>query len=209
MELYKYFNDEYVEIDGSGNEKKDFINAFLDNEIENDQFKYYDPLKKVFIHKTQREMFLILDCLKYKSTSIKKICGDWEKRVLAFINFGSEFRDEIEFLKYNIFLLILCQDEIGEFDDDFRYEAEKSLNICRKIFLICDENGDLRDNETIIPFYFAPITNINNVKTEEFEIKLKELLPTDEKILSILKKEDKLDQSEIQNMCGWLNNDNN
>lgn len=206
MEISKYFDDNYISLKVENNNAIEF---FCDHNSEESSLRYIEPLDKVFLHRNTKEMFLVLNCLKYTSEDIDIIFKEWESRILSFIHFGEEYRDVIDFLKYNIFLLIICQDEIGEDDDDFRYQTEKSLNICRKVFLICDEKGDLADNVSIIPFYFDSIEKVHTEITENLEKEIEKLLPKDEKILSLCNDLTELRQDEIDILCGWLENENN
>lgn len=164
------------------------------------------------MHKTKNEMFLILECFDLNSDSIKKICKEWEDRILYYANFGREYRDNINYLKYNTFLIILYKDQNGTVDNNFKFDTEKSLEICRKIFLSCDSDGKVKDDEvSIIPFYFSPVEKIDTDKTNELERKLKSLLPKDrdKEILAICEKKELTDE-DMNKMCGWLmENENN
>jgi translation elongation factor EF-1beta len=204
MELYNYFSEDYEIIDAKGNDRHEAIEIFLEDSERGKEYKYSEPLKTVFVHKTGNEMFLILDCVKLDFVKIKAVCKEWEEKVLNFVNFGKEFRENIEFLKYNITLLILCKDKNGNIDDDLRFEMEKSTIICRKIFLLCDDTGNILNNEKIIiPFYFEPIKTVKNSKTEELERELKSSLPSDYELQSICEKEN-LTFGDIKKMYRWM-----
>lgn len=204
MEIYNYFIEDYKLIEANCNEQYEVIEAFLDELEEGKEQKYIEPLKAVFIHNTKSEMFLILNWMNYDIESIKNVCDKWENKVLEFVNFGNEYRQFIKWLKYNISLLILCKDEIGDIDDNYRYQTEKSTQVCRKIFLLCNDRGEIIDDEkSIIPFYFEPIKTIDSKEKDELEKQLEELLPKDPEIKSICKKE-RLTDDDINKMCGWL-----
>lgn len=206
MDIKQYFNNNYISL---GVEDNNAITFFCDINTEGEISKYSEPLDMVFLHRNKKEMFLILDCFETEYKDIKGIFKEWESKVLSFIHFGEEYRDVIDFLKYNIFLLIICKDEIGEEDDNFRFETEKSLNICRKVFLVCDDNKSLMDNASIIPFYFDSIENVHTETTVSLEREIEKLLPEDEEILSICNDVAELKSSEIDILCGWLENENN
>ena len=207
MDIYKYFSNDYELMDINGARK---IDAFLED-IANGRRKYCKPLQAVFMHKTNHEMFLVLDCLNFNLETIKSVCEEWENNVLKFVNFESEFNNEMGYLKYNIFLVILCKNNTEHEDDDnFRFQTEKSLKICRKIFLLCDDKGQIvEEDKTIIPFYFEPLEVVNNSQTQKLEKELMNLLPNDPAMLSICNKKELISE-DVEKMCGWLNeNDNN
>ncbi|MBU3156337.1 hypothetical protein [Clostridium estertheticum] len=210
MSLYKYFKEDYEKIIEMDNDVYKSIDAFSDVLVEGEKRKYSEPLVEVFIHKTKSEMFLVLDCFDLDVGLIEKICDEWQDRVLNFVNFGKEYRDRMEFLKYNISLIILCKNEIGNKDDNFRFEAEKSIKICRKLFLICNNKGEINnDDKAMIPFYFAAVEPFDNDKIEKMERELENLLPKDIEIDSICKKE-KLESEDINKLYRWLSEiDNN
>ena len=210
MKLYNYFKEDYDLINETDNNEYKNIDSFSDDLVEGKKRKYSEPLTEVFIHKTKNEMFLVLDCLDLDVDLIKNVCDEWEDKVLNFVNFDKEFRNEMEFLKYNISLIILCKDEIGDEDDNYRFEAEKSIKICRKLFLICKNKEEINeDDKAIMPFYFESIESFDNCKIEEVERELEKLLPKDIEIISICKKE-KLESEDIKKMYRWLSEiDNN
>lgn len=210
MELYDYFKEDYELIEATGNGKYEVIDAFLDDFVDGKEQQYSEPLKAVFIHKTKNEMFLVLDCLKLETDCIKSVCEQWEQRVLSFLNFGKEYRENIQFLKYEICLMILCMNVVGNADDELRFETEKSIKICRKIFLICDENGEIiEDDEVIIPFYFEPVKNIDNSIVENLEKDIEALIPNNAEIHTLCKKEE-MSSEDFKILYEWLSeNDNN
>jgi len=208
VELNNYFGEDYNLLDPSA--KNEIAEVFLESSGEEKEWRYEEPLKAVFIHKTKHEMFLVLDCRKVELDHIKSLCEEWENKVLNFVNFGKEYRQSINYLKYNISLLILCIDIEGYKDDEFRFETEKSTRICRKIFLLCNKDGHiLKDDEVMLPFYFEPLQEVNDTKTQQLESELSELLPDDERILSICKKKKALSPDDIDIMSRWLIKDDN
>jgi len=205
VDIIKYFGEDYIMIDpNKNNENYKVIDAFLDEYVEGQERKYCEPLKAVFMHETKNEMFLVLDCLNADFESIKNICDEWECRILKFVNFGDEYRENLEWLQYNINLLILCKDETGIIDDKYRFKAEKSTQVCRKIFLVCNNEGEIDDDEkSIIPFYFESVKMVDSEKIAELEKQLADLLPKDKEILAICEREE-LTDSDMQRLCRWL-----
>lgn len=203
MNLKDFFNYEYIEIKSTDDNS---IKFFLDEENELEK-KYKKPLKTVFMHKTFNEMYLILDCIELNLNQIKELLIEWENAVLSYVNFGEEFLENKKFLRYNIVITILCRDFPQNEDDIFRYEIEKSKNICRKIFILVDENEKVLDsNKTMLPFYFKPIEDLKNSIEEEYENKLKNILPQDEKLKMILEKKTGLEMEDEKLILGWLDN---
>lgn len=200
MNLKDFFKYEYIEIKSTD---ENSINFFI--EEENEPPKYKKPLKAVFMHKTFNEMYLILDCINLKVTEIKELLVEWENTVLSYVNFGEEYIENKEFLKYNIVITILCSDLPQNEDDIFRYEIEKSKNICRKIFILVDEEGEVLDsNKTMLPFYFKPIEDLKNSIEEEYENNLKNILPQNENIKMILEKKTGLELEDEKLILRWL-----
>lgn len=203
MNLKEIFNYEYIEIESNDDNA---IKFFLDEENEIEK-RYKKPLKLVFMHKNLNEMYLILDFTKFTFKQIKESFIEWENIVLSYVNFGEEFLDNKKFLKYNIVLTMLCIDFSQNEDDIFRYEIEKSKNICRKIFILVDKNGEVLDsNKTMLPFYFKDIEDLKNSIEEEYENKLKNILPQDKKLKMILEKKTGLEMEDEKLILGWLNN---
>lgn len=209
MEVNDYFEKDYIPIEPNSSKDYKLIEEFLDECLQGEELRYHEPLKSVFIHKTKNEMFLILDCLAYDWETVGRICEQWEEKVLSFINFGQEFRENIEFLMYNISLIILCKKEILS-NNSVLYENEKSVTICKKLFLSCDDNGKVVDEDkTIIPFYFEPIKYYTTHETAQLEEEMKDLLPQEIELKSIFKKET-LDKGDMEKIGRWLiQNDNN
>ncbi len=187
--------------------EEEIIDAKMDDE---DRIRYAKPLTDIFIHETKNEMFLVLDCIGHKYQRLKNVCEKWEQNVLHFVNFGKEYRNNIKYLQYEIYLLILCRDEKNEYEDDhFRSETEKSLRICRKLFLLCNEIGEIDENNwNMIPFYFSSIEKKDSEEVQRLEKELEDLIPKDEKIRSICKKEELTDEDR-KIMKEWLNKDDN
>lgn len=219
MQIKDIFRNEgYLLLDASDIK----IDPFIETPDDNQESQYIEPLTHVYMHEYYKEMFLILDCIGYDFKDIDQTCKVWESKVMAFINFYRDSNinnDIMKHLKYNISLIILCHDQdetelTNEEDDDhFRNNMEKSLIICKKIFILCDKSGEIAKNNDIkIPFYFEPIKEIESNKTKEIEDKLNELLPDEEivshneiKKLSNMKS---LDKDEIDRISRWLDDIN-
>lgn len=219
MYIKDFFTDEYTSIYESDDieepikaflaemdSEEDLIDSIREDE---DRPRYAKPLTDIFIHETKNEMFLVLDCIRLKYHEIKNVCVKWEQNILHFVNFGREYRENIKYLQYEIYLLILCKDEKGDLDDHFRSETEKSLRICRKLFLLCNENGKIDENNwNMIPFYFSSIEKKDSEEAQRLETELEDLIPADEKILSICEKEELADEDK-KIMQEWLTKDDN
>lgn len=202
MIINEFFGDQYTSIYADSPKIDAFINE--------SQVEYTKPLEDIFIHDTKNEMFLVLNCLNIDYIHIKELCKEWEYKILNFVNIGTELRDHIKYLKYEITLLILCTDNKTNTDDNYRSETEKSLNICRKVFILCDKDGSvLENNWPIIPFYFSSIVQNNNGRITELERDLQHLIPENEKIASICDSEE-LTSDDKEYLIGWLlKNENN
>ncbi|GEM_PF-5273865 len=204
MNVGKYFEKDYDIIDLDAERER--VSAFLKEAQYDDKPSYCEPLMAIYLHKNNREMFLVLDCTSYETDKIKDICIEWENKVLGFVNFERSFENDMEYLKYNVSLIILCTEETGEEDNDFRNETEKSINICKKIFLLCNNDGEIEEGDNIIlPFYFEPIYKVNDNKTEQLERKFEKLLDIDDEILDLIDKGD-FDDIELEKLNGWFKN---
>lgn len=206
MDLSKYFNENYVSIKATD---ENAIKAFLENYEEKDKGKrnFVEPLQCIYMHKTFNEMYLVLNCINYSLSQIKKTCANWESIVLNYVNFGDEYKDNKRFLKYNIALLILCKDLAENEDDSFRYEIEKSKTICKKIFIIIDKSENIPESEqAILPFYFKPIENQENKPTFELENKLKNILASEPEVKAILESKEVLSEEDNEVLKRWLEN---
>lgn len=207
MEINQYFTEQYKLIDKFNN---DVIQDFLEDIEICEEKKYFEPLKEIYLHETQNEMFLILDCLNLSYEDIRKVCNEWEDRVLGFVNFGEKLRENINYLKYNISLIILVKDKLISVNNDIKFEEEKSIKVCRKIFILCDDNGKIKESDKVIlPFYFEPIKEVNGDTINSLENKLYNLLPKDVDIQEIVRK-DVLEADDIEKLYRWVDkNENN
>ena len=200
MNLEKIFTDEYIEIKPtSGNA----INLFLETDKEG-IVSYLKPVESVFMHYTNNEMFIILDCVDMSISEIEKTFKKWEKIFLSYINFGKEYNAHKKFLKFNTTLILMCKDLPEEDDDLFRYQVEKSKAICRKLFILTDEESNIiESNKSMIPFYFNSIKNIKNKETEEYENKLDNMLPKDKELRRLLESNERLSEDIYNIVLSW------
>lgn len=106
-------------------------------------------LKYLYISKTCDELFFVLDG---RGQDISSLCEMWDRKISAFMTFGSSDRDTIEKLKYNVVQIVLYEAPVEDRSE------EGSLNVTRKLLIPCIflDNGDIEisDDEVIeIPFY--------------------------------------------------------
>lgn len=200
MDLYKIFSNEYVEIKATSDKA---INLFLETNEEG-IVSYLKPVENIFMHQTNNEMFIILNCADMSILEIEKTFKEWEKIFLSYINFGEEYESHKKFLKFNTTLILMCKDLPEEEDDLFRYQVEKSKAICRKLFILIDgDNNIIESNKSMMPFYFNSIKNIKNKETKEYEKKLEEMLPKDKEIRILLENDENLNEDIYNIVLNW------
>lgn len=129
----------------------------------------------LYISKTCDELFFILDG---RECELTQLCEKWDRKISAFMTFGSKDKEILRKLKYNVIQIILYENPI-----DDRSE-EGSLNVTRKILLPCSfkKNGviEVQDDEAVeIPFYLIPVGDFK--VNEEFVTELNDCLPQDER----------------------------
>lgn len=138
-------------------------------------------LLNIFISKERDDLFLLLNG---DSMEINTLCDQWDDRIRVFsiINRNS---DAVKKLKYNIVQLIVCS---GDTPDKSR---EGNLIMSRKIILKGDLSNKMQiiidDDEAIeLPFHMIPADAFapDAAQTQ----KLRELLPEDDTLLTLLKK---------------------
>jgi hypothetical protein len=131
-----------------------------------------DELRQIYLSKPKDEMFMILQ--PKPDTNIKDFCSSWDKRIMAFINFGA-FPDggheAVKKLQYNITQILMCKNLPLQY-----LSVEKSVNVSRKILIKCDANDTLDDESMLkLPFWYK---GLNAVSTpQNLEKELKKLLP--------------------------------
>lgn len=121
----------------------------LKREIEDDFLdintgKLIVPLVDIVIHKSQSEMFLVLQGEELlQSGKIERFVREWEDKIMSFINFSDD-RECVEKMRYDIQLIILYEKENEQQYMDEILEIEKSSRNCRKIFIPM-KNGKVLD----------------------------------------------------------------
>ena len=171
-----------------------------------------DELQQVYLSEKEDELFIILQM--EPDMDAKKLSDKWDAKILAFINFGEDYGTDhawIEKIKYNITQIILHREKLQNKD------LEKSVDISRKIFLKCDENGELEENEKVrLPFLYDEFETME-IKLDQDD-ELMKILP-DKKTLSFLyEKRKKIDgrsvktkeerlsytDEELEHVKGWM-----
>ena len=151
-----------------------------------------DELQQVYLSEKEDELFIILQM--EPDMDAKKLSDKWDAKILAFINFGEDYGTDhawIEKIKYNITQIILHREKLQNKD------LEKSVDISRKIFLKCDENGELEENEKVrLPFLYDEFETME-IKLDQDD-ELMKILP-DKKTLSFLyEKRKKIDERSVK-----------
>ena len=151
-----------------------------------------DELQQVYLSEKEDELFIILQM--EPDMDAKKLSDKWDAKILAFINFGEDYGTDhawIEKIKYNITQIILHREKLQNKD------LEKSVDISRKIFLKCDENGELEENEKVrLPFLYDEFETME-IKLDQDD-ELMKILP-DKKTLSFLyEKRKKIDGRSVK-----------
>ncbi len=151
-----------------------------------------DELQQVYLSEKEDELFIILQM--EPDMDAKKLSDKWDAKILAFINFGEDYGTDhawIEKIKYNITQIILHREKLQNKD------LEKSVDISRKIFLKCDENGELEENEKVrLPFLYDEFETME-IKLDQDD-ELMKILP-DKKTLSFLyEKRKKIDGCSVK-----------
>jgi hypothetical protein len=145
------------------NNKK--IRAFSDENNE-----WLQELRNIFLHKTHSELYIVIEKnIVELSNDLNKIVALWEERVLEYLNFEYDDLKTKKYLKYNVTLIVLCIGEKNIEGTDRRafIKEEKSTNICRKIFLFCEDSGTIPTAELkYLPFYLESI-KVDEKREEE------------------------------------------
>lgn len=136
------------------------IRAFSDEKDE-----WMPELKHIFLHTKHSEMYLVVEKKENElANSLDQLIMNWEERVLEYLNFECTDLKTRKYLKYNVTLIVLCIPDKNVVEENRKVfiKEEKSTNICRKIFLFCDNMGTVLEEELkYLPFY------IESIKTEE------------------------------------------
>lgn len=171
------------------------IYAFCD---ENEE--WVQELEHLYLHKSGSELYVVISLEKTLSLDeIENIIDNWETRVISYFNFYLKDKEKKEFLKYNTTLLLILKCEKAERYDE-RCEIikeEKSTQICRKIFLFSDENGNVNEDELkYLPFYIQTINIEQSLKDKNMSEKA-ELLKLVREAKEILESYNKNEEKNI------------
>ena len=132
-------------------------------------------LIEIYISEKQDELFFIIDG---DGMEINELCDTWDDRIRVFTIINGK-NTIIQKLKYNIVQLIIYSDDIPD------KNREGNLYISRKID---DRNRILLDDDESIelPFHMIPA---NSFSPDEEQVNaLRQLLPEDDSIFTLLKK---------------------
>lgn len=138
----------------------------------------------IYISQNRDELFFVLDG---NIMDINELCDTWDDRIRVFAIINGKNTD-IHRLKYNIVQLIICS------DDNPDKNREGNLLVSRKIILkgnMSDRNKIILDDDEAIelPFHMIPIKDF--LPDEEQIGLLRRLLPEDESVFSLLKRQHK------------------
>ena len=138
----------------------------------------------IYISQNRDELFFVLDG---NIMDINELCDTWDDRIRVFAIINGKNTD-IHRLKYNIVQLIICS------DDNPDKNREGNLLVSRKIILkgnMSDRNKIILDDDEAIelPFHMIPIKDF--LPDEEHIGLLRRLLPEDESVFSLLKRQHK------------------
>lgn len=172
-----------------------------------------DELLQIYLSDREDELFLILRI--ENESKIEKVCEKWDRKILAFLNFGVNlgFSDEIMHkIEYNVVQIILCANDCDK-------KIEKSTSISRKIILKCEKDDELIESEQLLlPFWYQELKEITHNDNERKL--LDNLLPKKENMLFLYQKREKLDRrisdvtdektnfndKEFEIVKGWVEN---
>lgn len=198
FQKYKY--TELIDMD-EGGERKTKLDFFC---VEG---KVPDELRQIYLSECGDELFLILRLSDVEN--MERFCNLWDNKILTFINFTpKQFREEIRKLQYNITQILLYEGAVEK-------KMEKSVSVSRKIFVKCNEDDELDDNDKmLLPFWFGDLESAE-INKEERQ-KLENLLPSAEVLGFMYKKREKqqrqktgenkynFQENEWLAMEGWL-----
>lgn len=143
-----------------------------------------DELLGLFISEQGDELFFLLDG---DAGEINSLCDGWDNRIRVF-TILNENKESFRKLKYNMMQLVVYS---GQTPDKNR---EGNLMISRKIIIKGDTRDkgriEIDDDEVIeLPFHMIPTDAF--APDEDKIRRLRQLLPEDEDVLSIMKKQQK------------------
>lgn len=143
-----------------------------------------EELLCIFISEQRDDLFFLLNG---DLMEIASLCDRWDDRIRVFMIINGK-SEEIHKLKYNIVQLIVYSKEIPD------KSREGNLLISRKILIkgdMTDKNQIVIDDDEVIelPFHMIP-TDAFTLDVEQ-KNRLSKLLPEDEKLLALMKKQQK------------------
>lgn len=148
-----------------------------------------EELLGIFLSEPKDELFFLLNA---DVCDINQMCDKWDNLIRGFIIINSNSEDVRKY-KFNIIQLIIHS------SDNVDKNRETNLLISRKIII----KGDMTDLNQIyiedfdaieLPFHMILPDSFSRDKEIEKKLKekkLKELIPSDKKLLSLLEKENK------------------
>lgn len=201
FKMYKYKS--LLQEECNKNEKV-FVEMLLEEEVKPKE------LQQVYLSEKEDELFIILQL--DSDVDSKNLSAVWDSKILSFINFGETFGAEhkwIEKIKYNVTQIFLYTNKAEN------KVLEKSIDVSRKIFLKCNQNGEVEENEKVrLPFLYDGFDTVT-INTKQND-DLKKMLP-DKKALAFLYEEhEKIDRrkekerkfnfgdDELELVKGWL-----
>ena len=176
FQKYKYTELIDMDEDGGRKTKLDFFCV---------EGKVPDELRQIYLSECRDELFLILRLSDVEN--MERFCNLWDNKILTFINFTSkQFREEIRKLQYNITQILLYEGTVEK-------QMEKSVSVSRKIFVKCNEDDELDDNDKmLLPFWFGDLESAEINKEERR--KLEDLLPPTKELEFMYEKREKIDR---------------
>ena len=176
FQKYKY--TELIGMDEDGGRKTELDFFCVEGQVP-------DELRQIYISECGDELFLILRLSDV--ANMERFCNLWDNKILTFINFASkQFRKEIRKLQYNITQILLYEGNVEK-------QMEKSVSVSRKIFVKCNEDDELDDNDKmLLPFWFGDLESAEINKEERK--KLEDLLPPTKELEFMYEKREKIDR---------------
>ena len=145
-----------------------------------DQEHRPEELLSIFISKSKDDLFFLLNG---DSQDIKQLCKYWDNRIRVFIIINEQ-ATAIKKLQYNIVQLIVYSGDLPDKSE------EVNLLISRKLIIKGDMTNknqiEIDDEGISLPFYMLPLDAF--VSDERLTQQLKQLLPKDPDVLSIMEK---------------------
>lgn len=143
-----------------------------------------EELLCIFISEQRDDLFFLLNG---DLMEIDSLCDRWDDRIRVFMIINGK-SEEIHKLKYNIVQLIVYSKEIPD------KSREGNLLISRKILIkgdMTDKNQIVIDNDEVIELPFHMIPTDAFAPDVEQKKRLSQLLPEDENLLALMKKQQK------------------